>query len=57
MLLVPKKAVHVAGARQYVQYMSGSSRKIANVEVGITTDLYAEITNGLTEGQIIVVGP
>jgi multidrug efflux pump subunit AcrA (membrane-fusion protein) len=56
-LLVPKKAVRVAGARQYVQYMSGTSRRIANVEVGITNDQDAEITNGLTEGQIIVVGP
>ncbi|HEY3057950.1 MAG TPA: HlyD family efflux transporter periplasmic adaptor subunit [Chloroflexota bacterium] len=56
-LLVPKKAVRVAGARQYVQYMSGTSRRIANVEVGITNDQDAEITNGLIEGQIIVVGP
>jgi len=56
-LLVPKKAVRTAGARTYVQYMSGTSRRIANVEVGITNDTDAEITSGLTEGQIIVVGP
>jgi len=56
-LLVPKKAVRTAGARTYVQYMSGTTRRIANVEVGITNDQDAEITNGLTEGQIIVVGP
>jgi len=56
-LLVPKKAVRTAGPRTYVQFMSGSSRRIANVEVGITTDQDAEITSGLTEGQIVVVGP
>jgi HlyD family secretion protein len=56
-LLVPKKAVRQAGARTYVQYMSGTSRRIANIEVGITNDTDAEITSGLTEGQIIVVGP
>ena len=37
--------------------MSGTSRRIANIEVGITNDTDTEITNGLTEGQIIVVGP
>jgi HlyD family secretion protein len=56
-LLVPKKAVRSAGARKFVQYMSGSSRKVANVEVGIVTDDMAEIVSGVTEGQIVVVGP
>lgn len=56
-LLVPKKAVRTAGPRTYVQYMSGSTRKIANIQVGITTDTDAEIIDGLIEGQVIVVGP
>ncbi len=56
-LIVPKKAIRTAGARQYVQYMSGATRRVANIEVGITTDTDAEVTTGLTEGQIIVVGP
>lgn len=56
-LLIPKKAVRTAGPRTYVQYMSGSTRRVANIEVGITTDQDAEIVSGLTEGQIIVVGP
>jgi hypothetical protein len=55
-LLVPKKAVRSAGTRKFVQYMSGSSRKVANVEVGIVTDDMAEIVSGLTEGQIVIVG-
>jgi hypothetical protein len=37
--------------------MSGSSRKVANVEVGIITGDTAEIVSGLTEGQVVVVGP
>ncbi len=56
-LLIPKKAIRSAGARQYVQYLSGTTRRVANIEVGITTDTDAEITSGLTDGQIIVVGP
>jgi multidrug efflux pump subunit AcrA (membrane-fusion protein) len=56
-LLVPKKAVRSAGTRRFVQYISGSSRKVANVEVGITSDDVAEIVSGLTEGQVVVVGP
>jgi hypothetical protein len=56
-LLVPKKAVRSAGARRFVQYMSGSSRKVANIEVGIVSDDMAEIVSGLTVGQVVVVGP
>jgi multidrug efflux pump subunit AcrA (membrane-fusion protein) len=56
-LLVPKKAVRIAGARQYVQYMNGSTRRVTNVEVGITTDQDSEILSGLSDGQIVVVGP
>ena len=56
-LLVPKKSVRSAGARKFVQYMSGSSRKVANVEVGIISGDMAEILSGLTEGQVVVVGP
>jgi HlyD family secretion protein len=56
-LLIPKKAVRTAGTRQYVQFLSGTTRRVANVELGITTDTDVEVTSGLTEGQIIVVGP
>jgi multidrug efflux pump subunit AcrA (membrane-fusion protein) len=56
-LVIPKKALHTAGARRYVQVQSGSSRKIVNVDVGIVANDSAEITSGLTEGQIVYVGP
>ena len=56
-LLVPQKAVRSAGARRYVQYMDGVSRRIANVEVGIANGDVVEILSGLTEGQLVVVAP
>jgi multidrug resistance efflux pump len=56
-VLVPRKAIRSAGSRKFVQYMSGSSRKVANVEVGIVSDTMAEIVSGLSEGQVVVVGP
>lgn len=56
-LLVPKKAVRSAGTRKFIQYMNGTSRKVSNVEVGITSGDMVEITSGLTEGQVVVVGP
>jgi RND family efflux transporter MFP subunit len=56
-LIVPKKALRSAGTRRFVQYVSGSNRKVANVEVGTVSDDMAEITSGLTEGQVVIVGP
>src|SRR5262249_44373413 len=56
-LLAPRKAVRSAGVRRFVQYMSGSSPKGANVEVGIMSAARAEILSGLPEGQVVVVGP
>jgi multidrug resistance efflux pump len=56
-LLVPRKAIRTVGSRQYVQYQDGPSRKTANVEVGMMTGDAAEIVSGLTEGQVVLVGP
>jgi multidrug efflux pump subunit AcrA (membrane-fusion protein) len=56
-LLVPKKAVHTAGQRRYVQVQAGAGRKIVNVDVGIVSSESAEILTGLTEGQTVYVGP
>lgn len=56
-LLVPKKAVRSAGTRRFVQYVSGTNRKVANIEVGIVSDDMAEIVSGLAEGQVVVVAP
>jgi HlyD family secretion protein len=56
-LLVPRKAVHSAGQTRYVQYLNGSSRKVANIQIGITSGDLIEVVSGLTEGQIVVVAP
>jgi hypothetical protein len=56
-LVVPKRAIRSAGARQYVEYLAGTSRKIANVEVGISSDTEAEVRSGVTEGQVVLVSP
>jgi multidrug efflux pump subunit AcrA (membrane-fusion protein) len=56
-LVVPKKAVHTAGQRRYVQVQAGGGRKIVNVDVGIISSDSAEILSGLTEGQTVYVGP
>lgn len=55
-LIVPVKAIKTVGKRQFVEYMDGSMRRSANVEVGIATDTEAEILAGLTEGQVILAG-
>jgi multidrug resistance efflux pump len=56
-LLIPKKALHTAGSRRYVQVQDGASRKSVNVDLGLVTDAGAEILSGLAEGQQVLVGP
>jgi HlyD family secretion protein len=56
-LLVPKKAIHSAGPRQYVQVQQGGGRAIANVDVGITGRDDVQILTGLSQGQLVLVGP
>ena len=40
---------------QYVYVMKGETKVRQQVEVGITTDINAEITNGLVEGDEVYV--
>jgi RND family efflux transporter MFP subunit len=54
-LIVPAKAVRSAGNRRYVEYMDGSTRRIADVQVGITSGNDVEILSGLNEGQVVLV--
>lgn len=56
-LLVPLRAVRSAGNRHYVESADGVSRRIVDVEVGITSGTDTEIVSGLREGQLVVVGP
>jgi len=54
-LIVPERAVRSNGARRYVEYMEGSSRRMTDVEVGITGGGFVEIVKGLSEGQVVLV--
>jgi photosystem II stability/assembly factor-like uncharacterized protein/multidrug efflux pump subunit AcrA (membrane-fusion protein) len=56
-LLIPKKALHTAGTRSFVQILDGKTRKVTTVEVGIKSDTDVEIVSGLSEGQLVVTGP
>jgi HlyD family secretion protein len=56
-LLVPEKAVRSNGARRYVEYVTGTNRKVVDVEVGITGGGSVEILRGLSEGQTVTVRP
>jgi multidrug efflux pump subunit AcrA (membrane-fusion protein) len=58
-LIVPKKAVHSAGTRTFVELVDprGSGRKSATVQVGIVAANDDEIVSGLAPGQLVFVGP
>ena len=54
-LIVPQKAIRTAGPRRYVEYLDGSQRRVANVEVGIVSGVEAEVLSGLIDGQSVLV--
>ncbi len=54
-LLIPEKAVRTNGARRYVEYMEGTSRRTADVEIGVVSGGFAEVIRGLSEGQTVQV--
>jgi HlyD family secretion protein len=54
-LIVPQKAIRTAGPRRYVEYLDGSQRRVANIEVGILSGTEAEVISGLVEGQSVLV--
>ncbi|MCX8032091.1 MAG: efflux RND transporter periplasmic adaptor subunit [Thermoleophilia bacterium] len=54
-LAVPLAAVKSQGDVKYVQVLENGIPTAVTVEVGMTTDSYAEITSGLQEGQEVVV--
>lgn len=54
-LLVPQKSVRSAGNRRYVEFMDGTNRRIADVQVGTANGAEVEIVGGLIEGQMVIV--
>lgn len=56
-LVVSQKAVRTAGSRRYVDTLSGTSRRTVDVQVGIAGLDDVEILGGLSEGQVVLIGP
>ena len=54
-LLVPLNAINPIDGKTYVTISSDDGNRQIEVGVGMTTDLFAEITSGVTEGDLIVV--
>jgi macrolide-specific efflux system membrane fusion protein len=53
-LAVPSSAIRSSAAGKYVQILQSGEPVDVNVEVGMSTDFFTEITSGLTEGQEII---
>ena len=55
-ILIPNTAVRRFGNRKYVQMLVDGRRRDVDVETGLVTETDTEITKGLKEGQVIIVG-
>lgn len=55
-LLVPQRAIRIVSGRRYVDVVEGSSQRRVEVELGIVNANDVEITSGLQEGQVVLVG-
>jgi hypothetical protein len=55
-LLVPTSAVSGTGTTSYVRVMMNGSPQYRQVQTGMTTSSYTQITSGLTEGEVVVTG-
>jgi len=54
-LIVPLRAVHVEDGLAYVVRVIGDRVERVAVALGLTTDTEAEITRGLSEGDVVSV--
>jgi hypothetical protein len=55
-LLVPTSAVSGTGTTSYVRVMMNGSPQYRQVQTGMTTSSYTQITSGLTAGEVVVTG-
>jgi multidrug efflux pump subunit AcrA (membrane-fusion protein) len=55
-ILCPVEAVYKEDEKWFVDLKEGKDRKPVEIQVGAMNDKYAEIIQGLTEGQEVVVG-
>jgi HlyD family secretion protein len=54
-LIVPLRAVHTEGEHVYVERLVGNQTEQVEVTLGLMTDTEIEITNGLAEGDVVIV--
>lgn len=54
-VIIPKKAVKTAGARRYVEQMDGLSKRLIDVQVGLTSGDDVEIVTGLAPGEVVLL--
>jgi HlyD family secretion protein len=54
-LAVPRSAVEVSGPSRYVYVVLGDRLERKEVKVGLSTDTQFEITNGLTENDVVAL--
>jgi len=55
-LLCPVEALYKENEKWFVDIKDGKERKPVEIKIGLMNDRYAEILEGLTEGQEVVVG-
>lgn len=55
-LILPTRAVRSDGDKHYVDYLDGTTRRNAEVTVGITDGSNVEILSGLDEGHTVLLG-
>jgi RND family efflux transporter MFP subunit len=54
-IVVPKSAVHSYSGRNYVYVLRSGAREERDVEVGMSTTTKVEITEGLSEGDMVIL--
>jgi len=54
-LIVPLRAVSSEGEQSYVTRLAGGRPERVEVKLGLTTEIEIEITQGLSEGDVVVV--
>ncbi len=55
-LVLPRSAVHMQSGRRYVDLLLDGVRTERDVEVGLTTSTECEIVEGVSEGDLVIVG-
>lgn len=55
-LLIPVEAIFDENGKQMVEVLENGVPKLVEVTLGLMNDRYAEVLEGLTEGQLVITG-